>query len=119
LDQLLPGAHLYIREEAVTANGKNGGLPASLLIPDTPEILSDYITLYSPEIKDPVPMTANSILITDKLSRVMGVGIGDNFIMTLTDGGAYTAVVTASWIIIYNTSSICLHLRIRNCSGMS
>lgn len=94
LDQLLPQNHLYIREEAVTATGRDGGLSASLVIPDRPEALSDYISLYSPKSKAPVFMTSDSVIITEKLSRVMGVGIGDSFTMTVSDGRTFSAIVT-------------------------
>ena len=94
LNALLPDTHLYIREESVTANGQSGGLSASLFVPDSPENLNDYIHLYSPESKDTVAMTTQSVLITGKLSRVMGVGAGDSFTMTTNDGRTYTAEVT-------------------------
>ena len=94
LDELLPSDRLYIREEAVRANGKSGGLSASLVVPDVPEKLPDYISLHPPKSKEPLSMTGDSVLITDKLSRVMGVGVGDDFTMTLPDGSIYTAVVT-------------------------
>jgi putative ABC transport system permease protein len=94
LTTLLPDDHLYIREEAVTANGTGGGLSASLLVPELPESLSDYINLYSPEAGEQVSMTAESVLITEKLSRVMGVGAGGSFTMTFNDGRAFTAEVT-------------------------
>ena len=94
LDAALPAGHLYIREEAVTASGANGGLAAFLMIPDAPEKLNEFINLYSPETGATIPMTADSVLVTDKLARVMGVSIGDSFTMTYSGGKAYTAVVT-------------------------
>jgi len=65
-----------------------------LVIPGDPIKLNDYVSLYAPHSKDPVTMTADSVLITGKLARVMGVGVGDSFTITLSDGRAYTAEVT-------------------------
>ncbi|MCL2678072.1 MAG: FtsX-like permease family protein, partial [Clostridiales bacterium] len=94
LNALLPAASLYIREEAVTAGGPGGSLPAFLVIPDIPKNLSAYIELASPETGKAVPMGEGSVLITAKLARVMGVGIGDSFTMTLSGGRALNAEVT-------------------------
>ena len=94
LEAVLPASHLYIREEAVTASGAGGSLPASLIVPESPENLGDYFNLHSPETGEAVPMGERSVLITEKLSRVMGVGKGGTFTMALGDGSAYTAEVT-------------------------
>ena len=94
LNAVLPDAHLYIREEAVTANGTSGGLPASLIVPDNSGDLNDYINLYSPETGEPAPMTSHGVLVTEKLARVMGVRTGGSFTMTYSDGRTYTAVIT-------------------------
>ena len=94
LTGLLPDNHLYIREEAVMASTANGSLSAFLFVPETAGSLNDFINLYSPSTKNTIPMTAESVLITEKLSRVMGVGAGDSFTMTLGDGKVYTATIT-------------------------
>ena len=94
LDTIIPAAHIYIREESVTANGISGGLPASLVVPDVPSNMSDYINLYSPTTGETVPMTSQSVLVTEKLARIMGVSIGGSFTITCSDGRAYTADVT-------------------------
>jgi putative ABC transport system permease protein len=94
LSAVMPEAHFYVREEAVTASSASGGLLASLVIPDTPENLPDYINLYSPATGEPVPMTSRSVLITEKLARVMGVSNGGSFSITYSDGKEYTADVT-------------------------
>jgi len=94
LDSLLPTEHLFIREETMTANGPEGGLSASLIIPDDPDRLTGFYNLRSPETKTPVEMTGRSVLVTDKLSRVMGVGPGGSFTIRLSDGRIYTAEIT-------------------------
>jgi putative ABC transport system permease protein len=94
LNALLPDNHLYIREESLTASGASGSLPASLVIPEAPEMLNDYYNLYSPESKEPVIMTAESVLITGKLARVMGVKIGEVVTLTLSDGSVHHTKVT-------------------------
>ena len=94
ITSLLPDAHLFIREEAVTAAGPSDALPASIIIPDRPENLAKFLSLHSPVSWEPIPMQSDSILLTEKLARVMGVSAGDRFTMTYSDGRAFTAYVT-------------------------
>lgn len=94
IDKALPAGHLYIREEAVTASGERGSLSATLIAPDNSEALNDYFTFGSPRTKAPVEMTSQSVLLTEKLSRVTGVGIGEKITMTFNDGRSYSAKVT-------------------------
>jgi len=94
LDAALPGAHLYIKEESVTAAGPGGNLPASLVVPEIPEDLSKFIDLNAPETGEPVDMNDRGVLVTDKLARVMGVTTGGAFTVTCGDGRSYTAEIT-------------------------
>lgn len=96
LENLLPDTHLYIRDETVDAKGAvNGeGLSATIVVAEKPESLDDYISLHSHSTGEPVPFTENSILVTEKLARVMGVTVGGSFTMTDVDGHVYTAEVT-------------------------
>jgi len=90
---LLPENHLFIREEALTATGEKEGLPAAVIIPDSPERLTDYLSLSAPDTGRRLSMAADSVIITEKLARVMEVGVGDKFTMTTGEGRKYTAVV--------------------------
>jgi putative ABC transport system permease protein len=96
LEELLPETHMFIRDESVDAKGTvNGeGLPATVMIAESPEKLGEYINLSVRQTGEPVPMTDNSVLVTEKLARVMDVDIGGEFTMTDADGRTYTAVVT-------------------------
>ncbi|MCL1903727.1 MAG: hypothetical protein FWF94_04850 [Oscillospiraceae bacterium] len=94
LNAILPAAHLFIREAAVTANGKNGGMSAAVIVPQSLEDMSDYISLYSPDNNKPVAIDNNSVLLTEKLARVMGVKAGDAFEMVYDDGRSFTAEAT-------------------------
>ena len=90
----LPGTYLFIREEAVTANGPDNSLAATVIVPELPDDLPGYINLYSPGTGEPVPMDSNSVLVTEKLSRVTGLSAGDDLILTYDDGSSYTVSVT-------------------------
>lgn len=94
LGAILPDAHLYIREESVEAKGNDGGLPASLIVPEFPQELLPFIDLHSPGANVLLPLASDSILLTDKLARVMGVSEGDSFTMMMGDGRVYSATVT-------------------------
>ncbi|MDR0248336.1 MAG: hypothetical protein LBI44_01540 [Oscillospiraceae bacterium] len=94
LTAALPKAHLFIREEAVDADGPKGGLAASVIIPEDPESLDDYYGLSAPGTKEPVTLTHGGALITDKLARVTGVGEGGAIAITCSNGKAYNVTVT-------------------------
>ena len=87
LSALLPAGSLFIREESADAAGKAGGLPVSLIVPEQPGELSRYINLA-------LPLEDGSVLVTDKLARVMGVAAGDSFAIIGGDGRSYEARVT-------------------------
>ena len=93
LEAALPGAHLFIREETVTAKGADGGLSASLIVPDAPESLNRFFNLYSPQTGEAVGLPSSGVLITEKLARVMGVEVGGGITMTYSDGRAYAVTV--------------------------
>ena len=94
LDMLLSGEYLYIREESVDAKNKGNGLSASLLIPETPEKLNDYINLRSRKSGEIAPLTSSGVVITEKLARVMSVSSGGSFDITTSDGRTYTVQIT-------------------------
>ena len=94
ITKALPEGHLFIREEAVTAYGPDDSLPASIIIPDVPERLNDFVNLHAPDTWEPVPFASGSVLLTEKLARVLGVAAGDRFTMTYSDGRTFAADVT-------------------------
>jgi putative ABC transport system permease protein len=93
LGAALPDDYLFIREEAVDAAGDEGGLSASLIVPEVREDLIRFINLYSPETGESVPLPPDGVLVTEKLARVMGVSVGDSFDMTAGNGGTHTVRV--------------------------
>ncbi|MCL2254378.1 MAG: FtsX-like permease family protein [Lachnospiraceae bacterium] len=92
LRALLPHKHLFVREESVTASGENGGLPTTLIIPDNPWEMNDYFHFIAKE--GTITMNSQSVLVTEKLARVMGVSVGDSFSVTYSGGKSYQAKVT-------------------------
>ncbi|MCL1820948.1 MAG: ABC transporter permease, partial [Oscillospiraceae bacterium] len=92
---IIDGEHLFIREESVDAKGEGGdGLPASVIVPEFYEKLTDYFNLRSPKTGASVPFRSDSVLVTDKLARVMGVSVGDEFSIVMGDGKTVTVFVT-------------------------
>ena len=79
IESLLGGEHLYVREESLDASTELGGLAASLVVPEEPQKLPDYY-------KMPAAPGDSGVIVTDKLARVMGVAVGDEFTARLGDG---------------------------------
>ena len=94
LDALLSGEYLYIREESADAKNKGSGFFASLIIPETPERLNDFINLHTRKSGNPVQLISDGVVITEKLARVMGVSVGGSFEMTTSDGRKYSIKIT-------------------------
>ncbi|MCL2775681.1 MAG: ABC transporter permease [Oscillospiraceae bacterium] len=93
IDSLITGLtddYMYIREESVIVSN----FSASLIVPETPEKLSDFINLCSRKTGKPAPFTSDGVLLTEKLAREIGVSAGGSFSMTTGDGKIHTVKVT-------------------------
>jgi len=94
LNKILPEKRLYISEKSVDVNGNNSSLTASVIVPEEPEKLSDFINLRSPSSEEDFTLSQNSVLVTEKLARVMGVSSGGSINVTTDAGKAFTIPVT-------------------------
>jgi len=94
IDSLIRGEHTYMREESLDASGDAGGLAASLVVPEIPSELPRYFSMYATNGGDAATLTDGGVIVTEKLARVMGVKVGDDFTATLGDGRALTLRVT-------------------------
>ncbi|MCL2099720.1 MAG: ABC transporter permease [Oscillospiraceae bacterium] len=95
LDSLITGgSHLFIREEVITAQNNNKNLTASLIIPEFPEELFNFINLRARKTGAAVSFGNGGVVLTEKLAREIGVGINDSFDIRLSGGRVYKAAVS-------------------------
>lgn len=94
IDGLLSGMYLYTREEAVTAQTNKASFSAMLIVPETAEDLSAFINLRERRTGRDVPLMQGGVLLTEKLAREIGVGVGDNFSIVTVGGRSYEARVS-------------------------
>lgn len=71
-------AAMDLRMDDLTARyGNNKKSPVSLIIPQDPAKLPEYMTLQSRTDKKPLSLPDDSILITEKLTIILGLKVGD------------------------------------------
>ena len=87
----LSGKYLYIREESVTV----GGFSTSLIVPEKPLELRDFINLRNRKTGDVIPFASGDVEITEKLAREMGVSASDMFEITANGGKTYATRIIA------------------------
>jgi len=92
LDSLISGERLYIREEALSAEGS--AFSVSMIIPESPERIGDFINFYSRKSGELIPLEQGGILVTEKLARELNISEGDLFSFAPSEGGTYMARVT-------------------------
>lgn len=68
---------MFVRQEAFDAQAGGKTQNAYLVVPEDADALSDYITLQDRKSKAPVPLTDEGVVISEKLGKLLGVGVGD------------------------------------------
>lgn len=83
---------LFYREKTYDAvNGKI--VSVRLLAPTETEQLGEFISLHTRQGKQPVSLTDTGVVLTEKLSNMLGVSIGDSFELVSADNERYTLTV--------------------------
>ncbi|MDR3115750.1 MAG: ABC transporter permease [Treponema sp.] len=57
------------------------GLSVSLVVPQNPEALGDYITLRDRKTRRPLPFSATSVVLTEKIAETWGLKPGDTVVL--------------------------------------
>lgn len=90
----LEGA-LYVQESSVDAAAQEGGktVDSYLFIPFEGGSLRDYINLSPRGLDEELTLEQGGVIITEKLSTLLGIGVGDSIRLKDTDGAAAEARV--------------------------
>ncbi len=91
---LLPEKHIFVREISVNASNDGKGFTSIVVVPEDVKEFQNYINLTPPKEKAEQEYTDKSVIITDKLAKTMGVSIGDEFSISLSDGRELKTNVT-------------------------
>ena len=87
----------YMPDTELNATCKNATreLTSSLIVVGDAQKLNDFITLRSRGSQQAVPLTDEGVVITEKLSKQLGVGVGDAFELDNGDGAVKKVRVSA------------------------
>lgn len=87
---------MAVRYEDVTkvAGNNADAQEITLLVPDEQGELSDFIELRDRVTGEGVELDANSCVISERLSQLLGVGVGDTFTVSDDTGGEHTLTCT-------------------------
>jgi putative ABC transport system permease protein len=96
--ELPPGSPLRRRlpihsESAVLSPGTDTkGLSISLVVPQNPEALGEYITLRDRKNRESLPFSATSVVLTEKIAETWGLKPGDRVVLENAAGrrGSFT-----------------------------
>ena len=83
---------MFVFQESLDAQANGKTQNVYLVSPEDVSSLSNYITLQDRKTKAPVPLTDDGIVITEKLGKLLGVGIGDT--VTLPELGETPLPIT-------------------------
>ena len=90
----IPGDYLYIHQETVQVPHGGSNISPILIVPETPDKLTDFINLRSPKTGEAMPLAAGGVLLTEKFASELGVSAGGTFSMTTNDDKAHSVKVT-------------------------
>lgn len=93
--QLGLGAHQYAREKSVTAGSDSRQLELTLVVPEEPERLGEQIVLRTRRGHEPIPLTDEGAVLSEKAANLMGVSAGDE-IFLVADSGEQLPVKVAA-----------------------
>ncbi|WP_245640131.1 ABC transporter permease [Paenibacillus dakarensis] len=81
---------LNVTQDAVTATAKGvNNQEAIVFVPESPDQLSDFILLNDRKSGENIPLTDQGAVITEKLARLYGVGVGDNLTIQNNDNDKF------------------------------
>ena len=80
--------------DAVSLDGKNTVVSITMYVPAQPEQLGGFITLRDRETGEPLSLTDEGCVITEKLSRLLSVEVGDSFYLRDSNGERQEIKVT-------------------------
>ncbi|MGB4589176.1 MAG: FtsX-like permease family protein [Clostridiaceae bacterium] len=96
LDEILgkePEVKSYVsaHSETITAHSENSDreYEVSLMAPLNTETFKEFYDLHDRGTKEPIELTEDGAVITEKLANMLGVGIGDSMTYTDTDNHIY------------------------------
>lgn len=82
-------SYMEVHTQAMTLQKGEESQEAIALIPQEDEKLKDFITLRNRSSQKSLSLTEEGIILTEKLSILLGVRKGDSVILNDTDGGEY------------------------------
>ena len=85
---------MFIKEESVDAGSGKYEKSVTLLVPESAEKLKGFITLRVRTTRISVPFSDSGVVITEKLSKMLNVGIGDNIYIKNGDTNKVSVKVT-------------------------
>ena len=109
VEQMLAGetdVASYMPDTELNATCKSTGneISATLIVVKDASQLSDYIALRSSAAQEPIPLPDDGVVITEKLSKQLGVGVGDAFQLDNSDGArkkVRVAAITEHYVFHY------------------
>ncbi|MDR0469811.1 MAG: ABC transporter permease, partial [Peptococcaceae bacterium] len=81
--------HQYRENVDVGVSGKTKTYRAALVVPAEPDLLPDFVRLADPRSGAPVAPTSGAVIISQKLSSLLGISTGDILTMTGDDDIEY------------------------------
>ena len=102
----------YLPDTELNAMSKSTGeeLATTLIVVNDAEKLKEFITLRKSSNQEAIPLTDEGVVITEKLSKQLGIGVGDAFELDNGDGAVKkvrVSAITENYVFhyIYMTSS--------------
>ena len=91
------GGSVELHQEAVDASSAEGLQEAYLVVPQDEESFRQFITLRNRRTGDAVALPEQGAVITEKLGKLLDIGVGDT--LTLRDGDGHQVEVTVAGIV--------------------
>lgn len=87
---------MYVRQESMTVKSPSGkSYDIYLFVAKDPDRLDDFITLQTRRGKNPLSLSQEGVILTEKMASFLGVEAGDSITVTDTEHQSYTVVINA------------------------
>ena len=87
---------MYVRQESMTVKSPSGkSYDIYLFVAKDPDRLDDFITLQTRRGKNPLSLSQEGVILTEKMASFLGVEAGDSITVTDTKHQSYTVVINA------------------------
>ena len=101
-----PEVASYMTDTELNATCKSTGneISSTLIVVTDPAQLANFITLRNSNSQEPIPLPNDGVVITEKLSKQLGIGIGDAFELDNSDGArkkVRVAAITENYVFHY------------------